>query len=346
MAIVTFGEFRLDVMNKRLWRGERESDLGSVPLSLLCQLVERSLDPTIDNPYLTKSELRERVWADVHVSDETIRGCVSTLRKALNDDPQKPRYIETHNKHGWRFRTKVTPLQRQAAAAGSSPQPPNGPYDPTWYVERPQSEREIQACIEYPGRPVVIYGPQGSGKSTLTSHVVESACAKKAADGTRILRISLREFSDEHLGSLDEMLLNLGRLMLDPHEEEAERAQEVLSKLWVPGLDAKVKLKKLVRNHTLAPGKTVYLVLCDVEALAAWRFQATFFDMLRAWQDADGLSSLRLILETAIPPRLFPLGGHSPLWTKARRVYLKGLDPEQIGKMAALYGLSPLCQRE
>ena len=63
--------------------------------------------------------------------------------------------------------------------------------------------------------------------------------------------------------------------------------------------------------------------------------------MFRAWQEADDLSGLRLIIETAIPPRLFSLGGHSPLWTKSRRIPVPGLEPTQIARLAELYGLHP-----
>ena len=99
---------------------------------------------------------------------------------------------------------KVVTLPTQPTKSGRVPQPPNGPYDPEWYVDRPQHEREIQGCIEYPGRPVVIYGPQGAGKRTLLGRVLDLAAPKQPGGiAPRVLRIHLRSFSEAQLGSLE-----------------------------------------------------------------------------------------------------------------------------------------------
>lgn len=343
MAVLTFGEFRLDTINKRLWRGMQPVDLGGVNLSVLCYMAERGLDSPGDaseGHLVTKRELRDVVWRDVKVSEETLRSCMSTIRKALGDDSQQPRYIQTQNREGWRFITKVVVAPHQTLAPGRSPPPPSAAYDPGWYVERIEEQSGILGCIEYPGRPVVVYGPQGCGKSALISRALEIA-VKSCALPSRVIRISLRTLSEEHLGSVEAMLQELGRLLLDPNEESPEQTQATLNKFWGKSYDSMLKLKRLVRSEVLQPDQVVYLVLANAERLAPWRFQAALFDMLRAWQEVEGLSGLRLIVETAIPPRLFSLGGNSPLWTKARRIPVAGLDSSQIAYLAELYGLRP-----
>ena len=262
------------------------------------------------------------------------------IRKALADDPQQPRYIKTQNKEGWRFLMKVR-AQPLAARPRRMPQPPNGPYDADWYVERPREERELASCLNHPGRPAVICGPQGCGKSTLIAHALSSVGVTPPGENHRLIRISLRALSLAHPESFEAMLQDFGRLLLESDAEDDARLQDLMAKLWRPGIDAKLKLKRLLRNHVLTPGRTIYLVLSDVDCLAPWRFQSTWFDMLRAWHDAEEMTALRLVLETAIPPRLFPLGGQSPLWTKVRRIQVPGLDTGQIAQMAELYGLRP-----
>lgn len=57
-----------------------------------------------------KEQLIRVVWADTFVTDEVLTRCISELRKALNDDPKQPRFIETISKGGYRLLPPVQPL--------------------------------------------------------------------------------------------------------------------------------------------------------------------------------------------------------------------------------------------
>lgn len=345
MAVLTFGEFRLDTVDKRLWRGTSPVELTGIYFSVLCHLAERSAEAAIDpggGPLVTKREIREQFWRDAQVSEETLRSCMSAIRKALGDDGQQARYIKTQSREGWRFMMKVVSMQPKPKSTGRRAPPPGVPYDPEWYVERPQEEKDILDCIKHPGRPVVVYGPRNCGKTLLISRALESACAGKQGEPPcRVIRVNMRSLAEDYLGTLDGMLQEFGRRLLDPEDMTFEQALATVSKLWAKPIDGMLKLKRLVRNHVLQPGHVVYLVLVNAEHLAPWPHQAAWFDMLRAWQEADDLSGLRLIVETALPPRLFSFGGHSPLWTKSRRVPVERLDTEQIVRMAEFYELQP-----
>lgn len=345
MTVLHFGDFRIDLSNKRLWRGEDEIDLKGMPFAVLCHLVDQGSKYSgrdSGGRLIPKSEIQRAVWRDVHVSDETIRGCISQIRKALGDDAQQPRYIKTHNKEGWRWLPAVTPGQIPASQERRTPQPPDSPYDPLWYVERAYEEREMRGCIGYPGRPVVLYGPQGSGKRTLINRAVERFVAENSGPSPpRVVRVSLRSFTDGQLASIDSMLYELGTRMLDPEREEEERVRDLTAGLWAKKLDPQLKLKRLVRSHLLVDSRVVDLVLTDIDALVPWRHQAAFFDMLRAWQDAEGMNALRLIMSSAIAPRLFPLSEHSPLWTKSARIQVTSFTEDQVAQLARLYGLKP-----
>lgn len=345
MTVLHFGDFRIDTSNKRLWRGDAEVDLKGMPFAVLCHLVERGNTHSGGDSggrLISKTEIQRAVWRDVHVSDETIRGCISQIRRALGDDAQQPRYIKTHNKEGWRWLAAITPEQTLLSGDRRTPQPPDSPYDPLWYVERPQEEREILGCVGYPGRPVVLYGPQGSGKRTLISRALARAGAHQPSpEASRVIRVSLRSFTDSHLSSLDSMLYELGMRILDPEQEEVDRMRDMSAGPWAKKLDPQLKLKRLLKSSLLVDSRVVYLVLADIDALVPWRHQATFFDMLRAWQDAEGMNALRLIMSSAIAPRLFPLSEHSPLWTKSARIQVAGFTEDQVAQLARLYGLAP-----
>ncbi len=62
-----------------------------------------------------RSEILDEVWGGRAVSDEPLTRCIATLRKALDDDPQQPRFIQTVPKRGYRLVCDVRPT------AGSAP---------------------------------------------------------------------------------------------------------------------------------------------------------------------------------------------------------------------------------
>jgi len=59
---------------------------------------------------VSKDQLISAVWPDVFVSDDVLPGCISALRKALNDDARRPKIIETIHKGGYRLLLAVEPL--------------------------------------------------------------------------------------------------------------------------------------------------------------------------------------------------------------------------------------------
>jgi adenylate cyclase len=58
---------------------------------------------------VTKQELFAAVWKDTIVSDDALASCVQELRRALQDDSKRPRYIQTRHRSGYRF--IATPTQ-------------------------------------------------------------------------------------------------------------------------------------------------------------------------------------------------------------------------------------------
>jgi len=65
----------------------------------------------------TKDQIMEAVWPDVVVGDDTLAKAVSRLRKALDDDPKVPQYIETLPKRGYRLIAPVRAVEARAPAA-------------------------------------------------------------------------------------------------------------------------------------------------------------------------------------------------------------------------------------
>lgn len=339
MAVMRFGDFRIDCDNKRLWRGDVEVELRGLPFSTLSHMLQQvAREPSQAGRLFSKSDLHRAIWRDVHVTDETIRGCIRQIRKVLDDDATQPRYLKTHNKEGWRW---LMPVQQQDTTSPSAQalQPPDSPYDRCWYVERPQLERELLGCLSFPGRPSVIHGPQGSGKRTLIAHALEQL-GQHVSGTMRVLRLSFRQLEAEQLVSFDSMLQAMALRLLSASCDDEEQAHQLVSSAWTRALDPRSKLKRLLRTHLLSPGQTVVAIFADVDALVAWPHQAALFDLLRSWQDDEALAELRIILTSAIPPRYFPLSEHSPLWTKAARIDTAMLSLDETRQLASRHGLT------
>jgi TolB-like protein/DNA-binding winged helix-turn-helix (wHTH) protein/Tfp pilus assembly protein PilF len=70
---------------------------------------------------VSKEELISAGWPDVFVSDDVLPGCISALRKVLNDDARRPRIIETIHKSGYRLLVLAERLNGNGASAAGEP---------------------------------------------------------------------------------------------------------------------------------------------------------------------------------------------------------------------------------
>jgi TolB-like protein/DNA-binding winged helix-turn-helix (wHTH) protein/Tfp pilus assembly protein PilF len=99
-----FGDFTLDQSRYRLQRDGRTVPLEKRPMELLFLLVEKR------GELVSREQVADRLWGtDVFVDiDQGINTAVRKVRRALRDDPEKPRYIETVVGKGYRFAAPVT----------------------------------------------------------------------------------------------------------------------------------------------------------------------------------------------------------------------------------------------
>lgn len=65
-----------------------------------------------------KQDVLDAVWGGRFVSDETVKGSLYQLRKALGDNPRKPRFIETLPKRGYRILVQPSPLDPELYRKG------------------------------------------------------------------------------------------------------------------------------------------------------------------------------------------------------------------------------------
>jgi DNA-binding winged helix-turn-helix (wHTH) protein/TolB-like protein/Flp pilus assembly protein TadD len=96
-AIFEFGPFHLDTAERLLLRDGEIVPLTPKVFDLLVPLVARH------GHLLEREELLRAVWADSFVEEANLTVSVSTLRKALGEQPDGRPYIETVPKRGYRF---------------------------------------------------------------------------------------------------------------------------------------------------------------------------------------------------------------------------------------------------
>jgi len=103
----SFQSFRLDTANQCLWRGEVRVPIPPKAYDVLRYLVE--------NPgrLITQDEVLEKLWTDTYVNPEVLRKYILDIRKILGDRRDKPEFIETVTKRGYRF---IAPVVEESAA--------------------------------------------------------------------------------------------------------------------------------------------------------------------------------------------------------------------------------------
>jgi DNA-binding winged helix-turn-helix (wHTH) protein len=102
--LLAFGDFRVDVDARKLWRGEAAVELPSRAFDALVYLI-RHRDRIVG-----KNEIITSIWQDVAVTDDSLVNVVSVLRRALGDDRRNARYIKTIPRRGYRFVAAATAL--------------------------------------------------------------------------------------------------------------------------------------------------------------------------------------------------------------------------------------------
>jgi len=99
-----FGVYEVDFRAGELLKSGRRIRLQDQPLRVLEMLLENPGEA------ITREELRQKLWpGDTFVDfDHGLNNAINRLREALNDSADRPRFIETLPRRGYRFVAKVS----------------------------------------------------------------------------------------------------------------------------------------------------------------------------------------------------------------------------------------------
>ena len=139
---VSFTGYRFEAETGRLWSGTREIRLTPKASEVLALLIARAGEP------VSKEDLFTAVWSGTIVGDDALTSCIQELRRALEDDPKQPRFIETRHRRGYRF---IAPLYETPGTEANS------------LRETPRTfEQEIRFCTTSDGVSIA-YSAIGAG---------------------------------------------------------------------------------------------------------------------------------------------------------------------------------------
>jgi hypothetical protein len=220
--------------------------------------------------------------------------------------------------------------------AGGAPPPPPPPAPTAVYVHRHAEEKAALALLDEPGKPVVLWGPDRFGKTTLLRYLLGSVRDAGGAQ-TRIVEVDLGVRLPDP-PTLDGLLQNLAADLV--HQLGGDEA-------WLDELEQKRRLGwdqrlEMLLHDRLLPAAPGRLVLAIDNADAVWEqpFAPRFYRLLRSFceKTQDPWPRLRLALLLSSTPSL--VFHDSPLTNLSTPIALGDLGTDQIVEMARLHELT------
>lgn len=211
-----FGEFRLDVERHRLLRQGEIVAVTPKAVEILRVLVERP------GRLVERNELMNSVWRDVAVEDGNLTVTISMLRKALGEDTNGRRFIETVPRLGYKFVADVREVseevpalivERQTVARLTIDEEIGSTKSTLLSRLRPRSGRQIAIVVALATGVVITVGALAYLRQSTSSG---NNTVKANIDSIAILPLrSLNQNPDDHalsLGFADALITSLGKV--------------------------------------------------------------------------------------------------------------------------------------
>jgi len=117
-----FGSFQLDVRAGELRLNGVKVRVPDQSIQILAMLLEHA------GEIVTREELHQKLWPNGTIVefDHSINAAIKRLRQALEDPAEKPKFIETLPRRGYRFLASVERVGCEETRADSDPEPATG----------------------------------------------------------------------------------------------------------------------------------------------------------------------------------------------------------------------------
>lgn len=274
-----FGNFRLNVTEHFLVVSESDErvQLSEKAFETLCVLVRNA------GHLVQKEELLTQVWAESFVEENNLNKCIHAIRRGLKERAAEQQFIETVQKHGYRFVAEVRRVQsegtvhlvHQAVADLRQEADGNEAVKPVSAAPTPETTTGLELSLAKPGSEIklantyrrllvaVVLGAVLIGVVALGYRFLSAGKASSIADGKKSIAVlPLRPINtanrDEiyEIGIADSLIIELSSMKgfvvrpLSATRKYTEIGQDALT----AGREQKVNYV-LVSNYQLADGK-------------------------------------------------------------------------------------------
>jgi Tol biopolymer transport system component/DNA-binding winged helix-turn-helix (wHTH) protein len=104
LRLLRFGDFEVDPRSGELHKAGVKLKFGGQPFQALIILLEHP------GEVVTREELQKRLWPDTFVDvDHNLNTAINKIRETLGDSAERPRFVETLPRRGYRFIGELEP---------------------------------------------------------------------------------------------------------------------------------------------------------------------------------------------------------------------------------------------
>ena len=327
-----FDRFVLDPRNLDLHRDGVRVPVQPLPARLLLHLIRNR------HRIVSKDELHRVLWPNTYVSDAAVSSALRDLRRALQDEGNRPRIVRTHRGRGVRFIANVeidgSGLESEfllPTSEESEPLPDAAPPEVPFVGrtdELDRLDRRVRELVrDGRGALVCIDGITGCGRSALLEEldrqlgellVVRHRCDEeiwKPRHAT-LAEILLELFQDAHAKAVpsEDFVERLVRLARDGEGELGlgEMAPTMLARWLAVAADAQPVVLLVDDLHAADPASAAVLLAL-----------------------ADELADARVLVVASIDPgRALPELREAWLDSDAERIALNGLELRHVERLA------------
>jgi predicted ATPase/DNA-binding winged helix-turn-helix (wHTH) protein len=302
---------QLDVANGWVWLGRQQCHLKPQAFAVLRYLVERA------RQVVSKEELLAAAWPGITVSAGVLKTAIWEIRQALDDPAEKPRFIETVPRRGYRFIAPVTTTQPVRSSEFGVRSPTPHTLHPTpWLVGRATELGQLHGwwenALQGQRQIVFVTGGLGIGKTTLVDAFLQQVAVRPniwIARGQCI----------EHYGTSEAylpVLTALGRLCRGAGGKHLLKLLHRYAPTWLVQLPAFLSSPVRERLERETRGVTRERMLREiaeaVEAITAARGLILWIDDLQ-WSDVSTLDFVSFLAPRHERAQLLIIGTYRPV---------------------------------